>query len=664
MSIIKEIENTWITLSDGCRLAARIWMPENAELNPVPAIMEYLPYRKRDFTAMRDSTMHRFFAQHGYAAIRVDLRGSGDSEGILRDEYLQQELDDGLEVLQWIASQAWCNGSIGMIGLSWGGFNGLQIAELHPKELKAVISVCSSDHRYTDDVHYMGGCLLTDNLSWASTMFAYNTCPPDPQLVGEKWREMWRERLAGSGLWIKNWLEHQSDDEFWQHASVYRNYEGIQCPVFAVSGWADGYSNTVFRLMKNLKVPRKGLIGAWGHKYPQMGKPEPAIGFLQESVRWWDHWLKEKETGIMDEPMLRVWMQDNKSPLSVKQPGRWVGEKEWPAPGIDYQTFPLNTGEINFEGKAEEPEELEIQSPLTVGLFAGKWYSYSANTDLPNDQREEDGGALVFDSPVLEDSLEILGEPVVELKLRSNKPVAMVAVRLSDMAPDGKITRVTYGVLNLTHRNNHTDLEELDVNTTYDIKVPLNHIAQSFPAGNRIRVAISTSYWPLVWPSPEPANLTILSGKSSVSLPVRNPKDSDEQLPAFGPPEEAQPIETTLLIPQEREWKVINNLATNENTLEVVNNDNKIRIEDYNWEFYRTVDEKYSFTNNNYDTVRGEVKACRSFKRGDWNTEIHTRTVLTSTRTHFRLSATLDAYEGDSRVFSKTWNELIPRYFV
>ncbi|MDZ7777285.1 MAG: CocE/NonD family hydrolase [Bacteroidales bacterium] len=281
MNNIKIIENIWIPMFDGTKLAAKIWMPADAANNPVPAVFEYIPYRKRDFKAIRDHEIHGYFAQNRYAGIRVDLRGSGDSEGILRDEYLQQELDDGLEVLKWIASQPWCDGNIGMIGISWGGFNGLQLAELQPPELKAIISVASSDDRYADDVHYMGGTLLTDNLSWASTMFAFNSCPPDPAVVGEKWKEMWLERLEGSGLWLKKWLDHQRRDDYWKHASVCENYAAIKCPVFAVSGWADGYSNTVFRLMENLKGPRKGLIGAWGHKYPHMGGPGPENQFPQ-----------------------------------------------------------------------------------------------------------------------------------------------------------------------------------------------------------------------------------------------------------------------------------------------------------------------------------------------------------------------------------------------
>ena len=227
-------------MQDGTRLAARIWLPVDAKERPVPAVLEYIPYRKRDFTRLRDSIMHPYVAGHGYGCIRVDLRGSGDSDGVLCDEYLQQELDDGIHVLRWIAAQPWCTGDVGMIGISWGGFNGLQIAAMSPPELKAIITVCSTDDRYADDIHHMGGCLLGDNLSWASVMFAYNAMPPDPAIVGNRWREMWRERLEGSGLWLERWLRHQRRDSYWKHGSICEDFAAVKCPVFAVSGWADG----------------------------------------------------------------------------------------------------------------------------------------------------------------------------------------------------------------------------------------------------------------------------------------------------------------------------------------------------------------------------------------------------------------------------------------
>jgi putative CocE/NonD family hydrolase len=284
----KEIENTWIPLADGTRLAARIWLPIDAVDYPVPAILEYLPYRKRDGTAARDAHNHVYLSGHGYACVRVDIRGNGESEGLMWDEYLQQEQDDALEAIAWITAQPWCDGNVGMMGISWGGFNALQVAARRPPALKAIVTVCATDDRYADDIHYKGGALLVENLGWACTMFAYSSRPPDPALVGARWRDMWMHRLENTPLLIENWLSHQHRDSYWRHGSVCEDFKAINAAVLAVGGWADAYSNAVPRLLSGIRAPVRGVTGPWIHKYPHLAMPRPTIGFLQESLRWWE----------------------------------------------------------------------------------------------------------------------------------------------------------------------------------------------------------------------------------------------------------------------------------------------------------------------------------------------------------------------------------------
>ena len=663
---VRTIDTAWIPMADGCRLAARLWIPEGAERDPVPAILEYNPYRRRDHTRSSDSRMMAYIAGHGYAGVRVDIRGSGDSEGVLEDEYLALEQEDGLAILRWIAQQPWCDGSVGMIGISWSGFNGLQIAALQPPELKAVISLCSTDDRYADDVHYMGGCLLGDNLSWASVMFAFNSLPPDPAVVGEKWRGLWRQRLEGSGLWLEKWLRHQSRDDYWKHGSICEDYSAVQVPVMLASGWADGYSNAIFRMLENLEVPCKGLIGPWSHTYPHIGIPGPAIGFLQEVVRWYDHWIKGIDRGVDDDPALRVWMQDSvpPHPLYERRPGRWVAEPEWPSPHIQRTPFSLARNWLVPAADAVEEEPLTVQSPLSVGLFAGKWCSYAAPPDLPHDQREEDGGALVFDTEPLESHTEILGPPVVELELAANKPVAMVAVRLSDVAPDGEATRVTYGLLNLTHRDSHERPEPLVPGRRYRVRVQLNDVAQRFPQGHRIRLAISTSYFPLAWPPPANATVTVYAGASRLELPIREARASDAKLRTFGEAEAASGAAMTVLKPEDHRWTVIRDLANDVSTLEVFIDDGLIRIDETGVEAGSMTTERYCYNRGDYDSFRGEVETSWRFRRGDWDARSETRTVLTSDIDNFYIHATLDAFEDDERVYSHDWHCTIPRYYV
>lgn len=671
-STVRHVENAWIPMRDGTRLAARLWIPDEAEDTPVPAILEYIPYRKRDDKRSRDQKIHGWFAGHGYACVRVDMRGSGDSDGLLLDEYLQTELDDGRDVLRWIAEQPWCDGSIGMIGISWGGFNGLQLAATQPPELRAVISVASTDDRYADDVHYMGGCLLGDNLSWASVMFARNACPPDPEIVGDRWRDMWFERLEANRPWLETWLTHQHRDAYWRHGSVGEDIERIQCPVMAVSGWADGYSNAVFRLMENLKSPRLGLIGPWSHRYPHEGIPGPAIGFLQEALRFWDHWLKKVDTGIMDEPMLRVYVQDSTEPATRMQhrPGRWVGEPSWPAPDIRPERHRLSvTGLVPVSSGEEamtnpEPTELTVRSPLSIGLFAGKWCAYGSGPDLPYDQREEDGGAMVFDGDRLDEPLEILGAPVVDLEVSVNRPVAMVAVRLSDIAPDDKASRVTYGLLNLCHRDSHAAPTPLEPGKWYRIRVMLNDVGHRFLPGHRLRLAISTSYWPLAWAPPEPVRMVVRTERSTLTLPVRTPSGGDGEPRAFAQPETAPAAPHTQLEEPHHNWRVLRDLSTDESALEVILDEGTYVLDDIDLVMRASAHEWYRSRNDDFASLRGETHWVHEFARGDWHVRTETRQVLTCDASSFYLHAQLDAYEGASRVYSRNWNTRIPRVLV
>ncbi len=662
-------EHVMIPMPDGVELSARIWLPDHAPETPVPAVLEYIPYRKRDLTRIGDEQDHGYFAGHGIAGVRVDLRGSGDSQGILADEYLSQELEDGVEVIRWIAQQPWCDGNVGMIGISWGGFNALQIAALQPPELKAVIAVAASDDRYRDDVHYMGGCLLGDNLSWASTMLARNAKPPDPELAGEHWRELWLQRLQGSGLWLENWLEHQHRDEYWKHGSVCEDYSAIRCPVMAVSGWADGYTNSVFRLMEHLDVPRRGLVGPWSHRYPHHGEPGPPMGFLQEAVRWWNRWLKGEKNGIEEEPVLMGWMQASVPPTTSYEtrPGRWVAEREWPSPRIQWDERQISAHHLS---KSDEPREdlihgsLEIQSPLSVGLFAGKWCSYAATPDLPHDQREEDGGALVFDSEPLEEETEILGGPILHMEFSTNRSVAFLAARLSDVQPDGKATRIGYGIENLTHLGGHEEPEPLEPGKRYRCRMRLNDVAQTFPRGHRLRLSLSTSYFPLAWPPPESACVTIHTEGSKLLLPVRPPSKEDDDLRRFEEPEVAPASRQTLLTPKNRNWFVHRDLAHDISTLEVVKDDGRYHLEDIDLLVHSKNREWYSYHNDDFNSARGETLWEDEFVRGDWKVRTITRTILTADATHFRVQATLDAYEQETRLFSKSWDRRIERKLV
>ncbi len=663
---VTEIEHIWISLSDGTRLAARIWLPTDAEDNPVPAILEYIPYRRNDFTALRDSVQHPYFAGHGYACVRVDMRGSGDSDGILYDEYLKQEQDDALEVIDWIAQQSWCTGAVGMMGISWGGFNGLQVAARRPEALKAIVTVCSTDDRYADDVHYMGGCILaSDMLIWASIMLAYNARPPDPHFAGELWREQWLKRLAETPPFIEAWLTHQHRDKFWKHGSVCENFADITCPVYAVGGWADGYSNPVFRLLAGLPGPRKGLIGPWAHLYPEIALPGPQIGFLQESLRWWDHWLKGINTGIMAEPELRVWMQESIPPQTHYdyRPGRWVAEPAWPSAHIQPQTYYLI--ESGLDTIPADETQIAYLGSQTHGLDAGLWWASGQPGDLPSDQRYEDGQALTFTSTPLENTVEILGFPELTLTITVDRPKALLAVRLCDVAPDGASTLISRGLLNLTHRESHEFPSPLEPGHQYTLTIRLNGIAHSISAGHRWRVAISPTYWPHAWPSPEPVTLTLFTGQASyLTLPTRPPRSEDKDLAAFEPAEGAAHRAHKVVRPNTRRRTIQRDLVDGSTILTDFSDSGCRRLLDNGLEFdYSSTD---IFTIVEGDPLSAGVRCERTAKvgRAEWQTKVETSSHMTADAENFHVTNVLNAYEGNTRVFTKSWTATIPRDLV
>jgi len=659
---VREIKHTWIPLADGTRLAARIWLPTSALDSPVPAVLEYLPYRLNDQTAVRDAVQHRYFAGFGYAGVRVQIRGTGDSDGVILDEYHQQEHDDALEVLAWIAAQPWCSGAVGMIGISWGGINSLQIAARRPPNLKAIITLGATVDRYEGDCHIIGGCILADGmLPWGANSMAYNATPPDPAVVGEMWRERWLERLERTPPFVEKWMTHQRRDQYWKYGSVCEDYSSVACPVYAVSGWTDSYHDSVLRLLEGLSCPRKGLIGPWAHMFPEEGKPGPAVGFLQECLRWWDEWLKGRDTGIMNEPMLRVWMQDWVDPSAAPhfRPGRWVAEGHWPSPEIVQKRFALDAQGLRTEPSNET--RLDHLGQQSNGLDAGRWGS-GGRLELPADQRAEDGRSVAFTSAPLHEPLEVLGFPEATITLASNRPSTLVAVRLCDVAPNGTSTLVTRGLLNLTQRDSREHPTPLEPGQRYSVKVCLKSAGHIFAAGHRLRLAVSSTYWPWAWPSPEPATISLFAGPESwLILPVRQGRGDDPELSDFGPPEIAAP-------PHVQERRGLVGITINRDTARglsqlTARNDRGgyRKFVDDGLEYEATATDTFTIIDG--DPLSAAVRCDRTMMigRGEWQTRIELTSRMSADAEVFYITNLLEAYEGNTTIFAKTWNLKIAR---
>lgn len=658
---VREIENLFIVLADGTRLAARLWLPVDADEHPVPALLEYLPYRKRDGTVVRDALTHPYLAGHGYACVRVDMRGNGDSDGLMADEYTQQELDDALEVIAWLAAQPWCSGKVGMFGISWGGFNALQVAALRPPALAAIVTICSTDDRYEDDIHYKGGTLLNENLGWAATMLAYSSRPPDPLIVGERWRAMWLERLENEPFLLIDWLRHPHRDGYWKHGSVCEDWSAIKAAVLAVGGWNDAYSNAVPRLMKHLRCPRKAIIGPWAHKYPHFAVPGPRIGFLQEMLRWWDQHLKGQATGVMDEPDHRFYVMDAYRPGSFPDhiEGRWVGEAAWGQGRMGHRCWYLNTArQMGADAVAEQA--LSVCSKQTTGFDGGEYCIIWLGPEFPGDQRQDDADSLTFDSAPLSNDLDVAGQPVLDLCFSVDRPVAHLAVRLNDVWPSGEVSRISYRLQNLCMRESRETPSALVPGRRYRMQIRLDDIAWRVPKGHRLRVSISTSYFPMMWPAPEPVTLTVFAGTSSIQVPVRDGSPDEPPL-TWSAPEVAAPVAMKVIREGwHRRDKSVDPL-NGETRLAIVDDFGEQELLPHGLVLHSVGRENYRIRPDEPLSAVMETHWTESRRRGDWDTRTETFGRLSASASHWQVWGKIEAYENDRLVFSKVFEETIAR---
>ncbi len=655
------LDPVFIPLADGTRLAATIWLPKDAGDAPVPAILELIPYRRRDGTVFRDMKMHPYIAGHGFACCRVDIRGSGDSEGLLSDEYTVQEQQDAVEIIAWLAAQDWCSGAVGMTGISWGGFNALQVASRRPPALKAVIALCCSDDRYADDVHYFGGALLTEDAMWSSFILALGALPPDPQIVGERWRAMWMERLEAASCWSSTWMKHQRRDAYWQQGSVCEDFSAIRIPVYAISGWDDTYTNAVPRLLAGLPGPARGLVGPWSHAYPFLGAPGPAIGYLQEAIRWWKHWLLGEDTGIMDEPAYQAWISDphRPAPFYADHPGHFVGEPGWPSPHVEMRSLWLN--ESGLGDRPRPGSALPVSSPVTAGRDCGRYGGYGGEVpDMAVDQRREDGLGLAFDSTPLTEDLVLLGAPALSVTLSSDRPQAMLVARLTEVWPDGTSTLLTWGALNLAHRASHAKPTPLKPDEKVEIRLELNHLGRRIAAGNRVRLVLATQHWPILVPLPELPTLSVDTGTGTLSLPVRAPRATDTDI-RFPPAETAPPVPSQELVPEFHNRETLVDGASGRQTVTLTSDFGTQHLTDRATITSARVVDRMEIVEGDPLSARVVTGWTLGYKAGDADAEAVSRVTLSCEARRFRLDWQLEVRDRGQLLFSKEGGEWIDR---
>lgn len=663
---VRVIRHVTIPMPDGVRLGATLYMPDAPNDGPFPAILESHPYRKDDNKIPRDWRTHSYLARKGYVGVRLDTRGSGASEGIAENEYTEQEQQDCLNVLAWLAEQPWCTGKLGMYGSSYGGITALQAAMHAPPQLKAIIPMHALVDRYGQDVHYHGGCLpVNESVSWAGRMVALNALPPLLEIVGDEWQALWRERLEQTPQWPFEWFRHQTRDTYWQNGSVCDNWEAIQCPVFAIGGWADSYHHFVLHLLEHLQVPCKGLIGPWLHDIPHVAQPGPQIDHLREMLRWWDYWLKGIPNGIMAEPKLTVWVQVSRSPDLNREttPGYWRAETEWPLTRTDYQTWYLARYLETAGTFADEPPsqaEPDVwNGPLTTGMTAPFWCT--GLSGLPRDQRRDDAYSLTFTSTPLSAPLEILGFPQVQLYLAASEPIAQVAVKLCELAPDGSSFLVARGVLNLTHRQSHAQPQALTPGEIYGVSLELSSISHVFAAGHRIRLSIAGADWPLAWPPPRPATLSLYhdaTHPSQLTLPVIPARQPALAVPQFEPPE--VPIAPARSEGRERAYTVQHDMVDGTTVLKT-RVGSKTVLPKHGLTMSETNEKSVSIREGDPLSCVAEMRRHLEWTRENWQIVVDSTLQVSCTAETFIVTIDLQAQHNGRGVFTRRWQEAFPR---
>ena len=646
------MEQAWIPMKDGVRLAATLYMPDGAKVDEkFPALLEYLPYRKDDGTAAGDYPKHAYFARRGYVGVRVDIRGFGASEGVPPErEYSEQEQLDGEQVIAWLARQPWCNGNVGMFGISWGGFTAMQLAMRHPPALKAILTAHATAELFHDDVHYIDGMAHVDefelNMDMAQGWLGAPDYSLDEKILGPRFE---------TPPWSLLYLRHQHDGPFWRDRV--RPLSEITTPTFLIGGMQDGYRDNVPDMLMKSKAPIRAIVGPWNHSFPNDADFGPRVEWRDQAVRWFDYWLKGRDTGVQNDPRLVIYMQHWHPPDPTLQsvPGEWRREDVWPPKDATNTTLFLQ-GNHSLERTAGSHVTHQLKYVPTVGVEAGFWWG-----ELLSDPRPVDAFSLVYDSEPLENEQAILGRPHALLRASANAPLANWFARLSDVAPDGTVTQITGAGLNGAQRESMTNPRDLEPGKIYPLDIEMHLTSWVFPKGHRIRVAISNSLWPMILPTPYAMTTSLdLGGTdgSRIVLPVVPAHGT--AAPEFSPPQTSE--ERTDIknegFPWPGEWTVERDEARQKTTVHWKGKDGY----EYPW---GTQNDFESLTYDGDDahpetsSVRGEAESVFALKGRTlvWRGHLS----VSTDQKNFYYKYTRELLKDGQMVKTKTWQETIPR---
>ena len=653
------MEEVFIPMADGVRLAADLFMPTGgARGERFPVLLEYLPYRKAE-SRSRDHDLYEYFIRRGYAVARVDIRGTGNSEGqLIPYEYSDIENDDGEVVIDWLSKQPFSTGRVGMFGISWGGFNSIHMAMRNPPALKAILAVDATDDLYQDDVHFMDGMMHVD--SWEMSQDLYNLLPgaPDYRIDEQYFLDRFDTRP-----WMLTYKREQRYGPFWKRTTLKERYDSIRVPTFVIGGYYDGYRDSVPRMLQHLKAPVKAIMGPWHHSYPHDAYPKPQIEWRREAVRWFDYWLKDRDTGILGEPRFAVYVRRYHPPGPVLQeaPGEWRYEDGWPIRRI--RERPLYPQPNHTLGEAVPKSATHLLKNVpSSSIEAGgpvMWFG-----DVAPDQRPTDAFSLVYDTEPVEEEFEILGLPRALLQVSADAPLAQWYVRLCDVAPDGAVTLVASAGQNGAHRESDENPKALEAGQEFPLEIELHFTSWTFQKGHRLRLAVHNTHWPMLWPSPYPVTTTLRLGEGTrILLPIL--PFEERPRPAFLPPtpsRERLPAYGTL---KEESTSGYGEIATIER--DVRNGSTRVTAlnsgaDQYPWGqslFDERIVHEVQDAHPEAASVRGEYRI--ELKLKDRTLTFESQVLFRSDLRDFHYKGTRRLLKDGALVREKTWEDTIPR---
>ena len=670
-----------IRVRDGISLSTNIWLPvpeRGTRDERFPAILEMIPYGKDNWRRNDDVARGEWLAARGYALCRVDVRGTGSSEGIALDEYTADETQDGYEAVEWLAAQPWCDGNVGMWGISYGGFTAIQVAALRPPHLRAIVPIMATDDRYTDDVHFKGGCLtVSEQSQYAVSQVAMNAMPPDPGFRGDAWRSEWLSRLEATPPWTLEWLRQQTDGPYWRVGSLAPDYDRIEAAILGIGGWMDSYVDPAFRMQERCTAAadRRLIVGPWGHGLPDSAEPGPPMDWLHEMVRFFDRHLRGIENGLDAQPAVvwfqREWTKPDRFPATLN--GRWLAgavplENTGPAVWLLGGGSGPTVGRL-VRGAPDVHCIDHIAHQPTLGTAAAlSWGAGSAPNGIGSDLRPDEALSLAYTSDPLTEPLDVLGVPEVVLHLSADAPVATVVVRLTDVAADGTSAQVSAGILNLTHRRSDANPEPLEPGRVEEVRVPLRTAGYRWLPGHRIRISVATQYWPVIWPSPLPVTLSLHRGAATPSrlvMPVVPFAVIEAARRAALPHDPGPPADLRVVgggTDEPPTWRIEEDVIGRSTTVHV-EEWGTVELEDGR-SLYSG--ERLAMTAWDDDPARARLHSdvLYRWREHTFETEIRATGETTSDATSFFYDLKLEVDLDGTRFFEREWHEEVPRNLV